>query len=79
MKNQNKTRRLTVSSIYQPRTSIEDKNVPMINLIGLWVENAGFKIGDKVSVDVEPNRILVNRIEPVIIQEAAPGNKKRKR
>lgn len=77
MKNQNKTRRLTVSSIYQPRTSIEDKNVPMINLIGLWVENAGFKIGDKVTVDVEPNRILVNRIEPEILPQAITDNKKR--
>ncbi|SKD09425.1 Toxin SymE, type I toxin-antitoxin system [Chitinophaga ginsengisegetis] len=77
MKNQNKTRRLTVSSIYQPRTCIEDKNVPMINLIGLWVENAGFKIGDKIAVDVEQNRLLINRIEPEIVQEVVTGKKKR--
>lgn len=79
MENQHKTRRLTVNSIYQPRLDIADRIVPSINLIGLWVENAGFKIGDKVSVDVEENRILINRIEPEMVPRVTTDKKTRRK
>jgi hypothetical protein len=64
MENQLKTRRLTVSSSYQARLEIGDRHVPKIRLLGLWIEKAGFKIGDKLTVDIEQNRLLLNRIEP---------------
>ncbi|WP_158267091.1 SymE family type I addiction module toxin [Chitinophaga niastensis] len=63
MKNQHKTRHLTVNYIHQERT-YECKQVPSISLAGIWVQNAGFKIGDKVMVDVEENRIVISRLKP---------------
>lgn len=67
MKNQQRTRHLTVNYIYQERT-YEYKQVPSISLAGIWVQNAGFKIGDKVMVDVEENRIVISRLKQNITE-----------
>ncbi|PSL42388.1 type I toxin-antitoxin system toxin SymE [Chitinophaga niastensis] len=75
MKNENKTRHLTVNYIHQERT-YDSKLVSCISLAGVWLENAGFIVGDKVTVQVENNRIVISNLKqekPVIQPEARKG------
>ncbi|WP_436491554.1 SymE family type I addiction module toxin [Chitinophaga sp. ARDCPP14] len=79
MENRHKTRCLTVGSTIHERLDIDNRHVPKIRLIGLWIEKAGFKIGDKLTVDIEPNRLLLNRIEPEPLPPVPEKKTRRKR
>ena len=75
MKNTNKTRHLTVNYLHQERT-YDSKLVSRISLAGVWLEDAGFTVGDKVTVQVENNRIVISnqkQEKPVIPPEARKG------
>lgn len=37
----------------------EGKEVPWLNVSGLWLEEAGFKIGDQVEITVENNTLII--------------------
>jgi Toxin SymE, type I toxin-antitoxin system len=37
---------------------------PMLRLLGLWLGDAGFSIGTRVRVDISPQRLVVEAIEP---------------
>lgn len=37
--------------------------VPQIILQGKWLETIGFSIGDKVTVDCEPDRIVIEKMK----------------
>ncbi|MBS0027663.1 SymE family type I addiction module toxin [Chitinophaga sp. 22321] len=75
MENQHKTRHLTVNYIHQERT-YDSKLISCISLAGVWLENAGFIVGDKVTVQVESNRIVISKLKqenPVHQPEARKG------
>lgn len=55
MKNENKKRLLTVAR--KPGT----RKDAFINVGGKWVENAGFKIGDIVELEVSEELIVIRR------------------
>lgn len=55
------SRKLTVG--YMPGTG---KNHPMIRLQGKWLEELGFKIGDRVEVTLSENRIVITKTESTI-------------
>ena len=38
--------------------------VPQIILQGRWLEAIGFSIGDKITVDCEPDRIVIEKKKP---------------
>ncbi|WP_158267120.1 SymE family type I addiction module toxin [Chitinophaga niastensis] len=75
MEDKNKTRHLTVKYIHQERT-YDSRLVSCISLAGVWLENAGFIVGDKVTVQVESNRIVISKLKqekPVLQPEARKG------
>lgn len=37
------------------------KQVPKINISGAWLQNAGFEIGDNVTVEITPEKITILR------------------
>lgn len=41
------------------------KEAPTIRLHGRWLEGLGFKIGEKVAIEEEYGRLVVNRVEAV--------------
>ncbi|CAL1518564.1 SymE family type I addiction module toxin [Chitinophaga sp. MM2321] len=58
MKSIKKTRNLTVKYVYQER-AYNSKALPLISLAGLWLQNAGFEIGDNIAVSVERNKLVI--------------------
>ena len=39
------------------------KEAPTIRLHGRWLENLGFKVGEKVTVEEEYGRLVVSRVK----------------
>ncbi|RXK81267.1 SymE family type I addiction module toxin [Filimonas effusa] len=37
------------------------KNVPWINLSGVWLQNAGFNTGDTISISIEENCLIISK------------------
>ena len=37
------------------------QRLPQIILKGLWLERMGFSVGDKLTVDCQPGRVIVTR------------------
>ncbi|WP_143306172.1 SymE family type I addiction module toxin [Chitinophaga vietnamensis] len=60
MKNQHPTRQLKVKYLHQERR-FEHKIVSCISLAGVWLEQAGFQIGDYVEVQVKNNRLVISK------------------
>lgn len=36
-----------------------DKEVPWLNVSGVWLQQAGFKVGDAVEITIENNRLII--------------------
>lgn len=75
MENKNKTRHLTVKYLHQERT-YDYKVVSCISLAGIWLQDAGFMAGDKVTVQVENNQIVISKLrqeKPVTQLEPLKG------
>ena len=52
----NKIKNYTISSLYK-----NDKRVPTVKLTGKWLEDNGFKIGDKIKVSSSKDILLIVR------------------
>lgn len=52
-------RRLTVLNFHRPTGSV----VPRINLMGNWLEDAGFRSGCRLRVTVEQQRLVLEIVE----------------
>lgn len=52
------------------------KEAPTIRLHGRWLEDLGFKVGEKVTVEEEYGRLIVSRVE--CDQEPGVGKKKKR-
>lgn len=63
-KTQKRTRMLTVQSDVRYGMSYLFKEVPKLRLTGLWLEKAGFKPGQKVRVEIEPNQLTLKPAKP---------------
>jgi toxic protein SymE len=35
------------------------KNVPWLNVSGVWLEQAGFHVGDHVQITIEQNQLII--------------------
>ena len=55
------TRRIKLPGKYQPRqtTLTGNKEVPWLNVSGLWLEAAGFKAGDRIEITVSENTLVI--------------------
>jgi toxic protein SymE len=57
------TRRLRVAYKWQPTNnspgSFKERRVPFINIAGVWLERAGFSIGENVTIVVETNQLTI--------------------
>jgi hypothetical protein len=58
-KTQKQTRILTIQSDISYGMRYLFKEVPKLRLTGLWLVNAGFKPGQIVKVEIEPNKLIL--------------------
>lgn len=56
-------RRLTLTRALRDRRSqdryVRPTEVPLLRVQGKWMEQAGFKVGARVRVEVQPGRLIV--------------------
>ena len=54
-------RQLKLQRKYQPRQKERNgsKEVPWLNLSGLWLERAGFRTGDRVEIRVTNHQLVI--------------------
>ena len=58
-----KTKQVRLHSKYRPlRTSWEDKIVPWLTVSGVWLEQAGFKPGDRVEITIAHNELIIKNL-----------------
>lgn len=62
-KAQKQTRILTIQSDTRYGSSYLFKEIPKLQLTGLWLVKAGFLPGQKVQVEVKPNQITLKPVE----------------
>lgn len=80
MKNRLKTRSITVKQLHQER-ACQWKSVSCIQLAGVWLQDAGFVIGDRVNVQVRRNRIIITneKRQDIPIQPEPTASKRKMR
>lgn len=66
MAKQNSTRTVKLHSKYRALTKSwgysPGKEVPWLNVSGVWLEHAGFNIGDPVEITVEEKTLVIKNI-----------------
>lgn len=65
MKRKIRTRNLTVEYARKQRAYGFYKEVPLLRLAGVWLMEAGFTSGDKVTAEVSHNRIVIRNLPSV--------------
>lgn len=67
-----KTRQVKIHALYRPEVARwspkydSGRYVPWPRVNGLWLEKAGFKIGDRIEIVVKNNRLVIRKAPPVI-------------
>ncbi len=57
------TRRLTVSRLGRPCISEPGfSEVPLVRIAGRWLEDFGFRIGGRITVEVESGRLVLTPV-----------------
>ena len=61
-------RHLTLSTLHEPRrtrcaATEPDRVVPFLRLRGRWLEDLGFKCGERVRVQAELGRLVIEPVE----------------
>lgn len=54
-------RKIRLQSKYQPRIKQWNgyKQLPWLNVSGIWLEQAGFKAGDQVEITIENEKLII--------------------
>jgi len=55
-------RKLTISSTYRKRLWKKPVLSPKLTVSGEWMKKAGFEIGDKVTISVSNNLLIIQKI-----------------
>jgi hypothetical protein len=59
-----KVRTITISSQFQ-RFKFKNPIVkPKLTISGDWMQKAGFEIGEKVTITVKENQLIINKYKP---------------
>lgn len=53
-----RVRQVKVCGKYHHRSG-HGRDLPLVTVSGLWLENAGFKIGDQLRISVENNKLII--------------------
>ena len=61
------TRRAKVHGLYRPTARRwgsynPGKYVPWLNVNGLWLEQAGFKVGDRIEISVKNKELTIKKL-----------------
>jgi HSP20-like domain of unknown function (DUF1813). len=61
------TRQAKVHGLYRPATTRwgsgnRGKYVPWLNVNGLWLEQAGFKVGDRIEISVKNKELTIKKL-----------------
>jgi len=63
MASENKKQVKLHSKYRELQSSWRGKNVPWLNVSGVWLERAGFNVGDRVEITILQNQLIINRID----------------
>ena len=55
--------------VYSSHRWSDNKTVPELRLTGLWIEQLGFKIGDKVNITTRDRLLIIEPIVSAPVQE----------
>lgn len=55
----NKVRYIKLSGKAHPRDNHQYKNLPWLNMSGVWLQEAGFNIGDRLQVNVSQGQLTI--------------------
>ena len=61
--------------IYEKERS--NRVVPEIRIVGLWLQELGFNVGDKYTVELVEGKLIIEKV-PVIIEKVKTTKRKRK-
>jgi len=61
LKHKKRVRHLKVHSRYHSRSYNQYRNVPWLNISGVWLEEVGFNIGDGITVSIEANQLIITK------------------
>lgn len=65
---ENRTRRARLHGKFRKGKFIWGSNynsgryVPWLNVNGLWLERAGFKVGDQIEIDATSNQLIIRKL-----------------
>ena len=52
-------RQIKLSEHHSPRSWNRYKLVPKLRISGIWLEEAGFKMGDYVEIEISSNQLII--------------------
>lgn len=58
-----KIRTLTISAQYVKNMWKKQTVSPKLTISGVWMKNAGFEIGEKVTISVSKNLLIITRVD----------------
>ena len=58
----NQLKRIKLHSKQQPRVGQPGRNVPWLNVNGIWLEEAGFPIGQAVEIEIENRKLTIKAL-----------------
>ena len=58
-----------LSKTYERKTNYNCKEVPFVKMGGLWLKQAGFKIGDTLEVCFEKEQIILKKVDKTEIEK----------
>jgi len=55
------TKQIKLQSKYRKLKTRKDECVPELRMSGTWLSNAGFEIGDLVSIEITNNSLIIKK------------------
>jgi toxic protein SymE len=55
-------KRIKLHGKHRHRVILPNRDVPWLNINGLWLERAGFGIGQAVEIEVSEGRLIINAV-----------------
>ena len=59
---QKNIRKAKLHGRFRHRVMLPNRDVPWLNVNGLWLERAGFGIGQPVEIEVSEGRLIINAV-----------------
>jgi toxic protein SymE len=59
---ENQLKRIKLHSKHRQRINRPSGDVPWLNVNGLWLERAGFGVGQRVEIEIENRRLIIKAL-----------------